>query len=287
MTSFSMGRYIPYNTFVHHLDPRTKILALVLFMIAIFMGQATYAMSFLVEGVILVIAIALYSYSRMKVKVLLRSILSMWFMILFLLIVYMFTPRDASASHLAFELWGVKVYWEAFLDTARIVLRLILMVMFSLVLTATTRPLDLTDALEWYLTPFKLIGFPTHIFAMMLSLALRFIPTIMDDVDRIMKVQTSRGVDYQKGSLISKIKAMVSLIVPLFVQSFVRSDELANAMESRGYDPNGKRTRYRKLSFHLSDLIAVLLTGAFAALVMYVSIVGFDPFLAWGGLATW
>lgn len=286
-TSFAMGRYVPYDTFIHRLDPRTKILTLVLFMIAIFMGQATYVMSFLVSGVILVMALALYIHSRMKIKTLLKSIMTMWFMILFLLIVYIFTPRDASTSHLAFSLWGIDVYWEAFLDTARIVLRLVLMVMFSLILTATTRPLDLTDALEWYVYPLKFIGFPTHIFAMMLSLALRFIPTIMDDVSRIMKAQTSRGVDYSHGSIVSKIKAMVSLIVPLFVQALVRSDELANAMESRGYDPNAKRTRYRKLSFHLGDLFSAVAVAAFAALVMYISISGFDPFLAWGGIATW
>ena len=136
-TSFAMGRYVPYDTIIHRLDPRTKILTLVLFMIAIFMGQATYVMSFLVSGVILVMALALYIHSRMKIKTLLKSIMTMWFMILFLLIVYVFTPRDASTSHLAFSLWGIDVYWEAFLDTARIVLRLVLMVMFSLMLAST------------------------------------------------------------------------------------------------------------------------------------------------------
>ncbi len=286
MNSLSMGRYVPYDTFLHRMDPRTKILALIFLMISIFMGQVTYSMSFLVEGVILVIAVALYLESRMKMKTLLKSIMSLWFMILFLLIVYLFTDRSSGNPHLAFTLWGFDVYWEAFLDTGRILLRLILMVMFSLVLTATTRPLDLTDALEWYFHPLKFIGFPTHIFAMMLSLALRFIPTIMDDVNRIMKAQTSRGVDYQKGSIVSKIKAMVSLIVPLFVQSFVRSDELANAMEARGYDPNAKRSRYRKLSFHLVDLFGILLVAAFTAGVMYLSIANVDLFRL-VGVAAW
>jgi energy-coupling factor transport system permease protein len=161
------------------------------------------------------------------------------------------------------------------------------MIMLSLILTATTKPLDLTAALEWYLAPLKLLGFPTHVVAMTITLALRFIPTILEDVERIMKAQASRGVDFEHGRLPEKFRAIVSLIVPLFVSSFIRSDELANAMECRGYDPMVKRTRYRKLRFGGRDAASALFAMAFLALFIYVSASGFNAFAAFWGLSVW
>jgi energy-coupling factor transport system permease protein len=161
---------------------------------------------------------------------------------------------------------------------------LMLMIELSLILTATTKPLDLTYALEWYLTPLKWIGFPSHIVAMTITLALRFIPTILEDVDRIMKAQASRGVDFEHGKLGAKFRAIISLIVPLFVSSFIRSDDLANAMECRGYDPKVKRTRYRKLRFSWWDLLETLVVIAFATAFIYASATHFDAFVSWWGI---
>lgn len=150
------------------------------------------------------------------------------------------------------------------------------MISLTMVLTATTTPLDLTYAFEWYLAPFKIIKFPTHEIAMTLSIALRFIPTLLDETDRIMKAQASRGVDFQNGKLKEKFKAIVSLIVPLLVSSFQRSEELANAMEARGYNPCAKRTRYRVLKWKLCDLFALLFISVLFGFSLYVSITKLD-----------
>ncbi|MCH4277541.1 MAG: energy-coupling factor transporter transmembrane protein EcfT [Bacilli bacterium] len=285
MSSFSMGRYVPYDSFLHKMDPRTKILALILLMVAVFIGYDTYAMTYLMAGVASIIVIALLWISHMSMRQVWDSLKSLWFMVIFLLLIYIITPR--SEGHVAFLLGSYPIYYESFLEAGKILLRLMLMIELSLILTATTKPLDLTYALEWYMKPLSWIGFPSHVVAMTISLALRFIPTILDDVNRIMKAQSSRGVDFEHGKLSSKLRAIVSLIVPLFVSSFIRSDELANAMECRGYDPKIKRTRYRQLHFHYYDLIEAILVMGVAALFIYVSVSHFNAFSTWWGMIVW
>ena len=167
---------------------------------------------------------------------------------------------------------GYIIYYDGLLQCFYIVLRLILILSITMVLTSTSKPLDLTFAFEWYMTPLKLIKFPVHIIAMMLSIALRFIPTILDEANRIMKAQESRGVDFSKGGLFKRFKALISLFIPLIVSAFDRSEQLADAMESRGYDPKGKRSRYRVLKFGLRDLISLLIVVIYVAGIMYLSI---------------
>ena len=130
------------------------------------------------------------------------------------------------------------------------------MIELTMILTSTTKPLDLTYALEWYMTPLKVIKFPAHEVAMVISIALRFIPTLLDETTRIMKAQESRGVDFKHGKFSARLKAIVSLIIPLFISAFQRSEELADSMEARGYDPSAQRTRYRILKFHWKDLFS-------------------------------
>ena len=144
-----------------------------------------------------------------------------------------------------------------------------MMLMITMILTSTTSPMNLTYGLEWYMTPLKLVKFPAHIVAMTLSIALRFIPTLLDETDRIIKAQASRGVDFQRGGFIKRFGAIISLIIPLFVSSINRSEELSNAMEARGYDPYAKRSRYRVLEFHWKDLVALLLVLAIFGAVAY------------------
>ena len=142
----------------------------------------------------------------------------------------------------------------------------------TMILTSTTKPMDLTYAFEWYMTPLKLIKFPVHEIAMTLSIALRFIPTLLDETDRIMKAQASRGVDFSHGGLFKRFKAVISLIIPLFVSAIQRSEELSDAMEARGYDPRAKRTRYRKLRFSWRDIIAFLVGAAIFGGVLFLFI---------------
>lgn len=280
-----MGRYIPYPSFLHRLDPRVKLFCLILLMVAIFLPNVSWAMTYAMSALAAVLTFVLLSVSRMSLLQLWKSLRSLWLMVLFLLIVYIFAPSEKE--HLAFVIGTYPIYWDSFLEAGKIMLRLMLMIQLSLILTATTKPLDLTYALEWYLTPLKWLGFPSHIVAMTITLALRFIPTILEDVDRIMKAQSSRGVDFEHGKISAKFRAIISLIIPLFVSSFIRSDELANAMECRGYDPRVKRTRYRQLHFHYADLFEALFIAAFFALFVTVSVTGFDAFKTFWSLVTW
>jgi energy-coupling factor transport system permease protein len=285
MTSFSLGRYVPYRTFLHRLDPRAKIFCLILLMVAVFLPFATWAMTFTMAGVAALFILILLAVSRTSLSQLWDSLRSLWMMVIFLLLIYIITPRQTG--YVSFYLWGYPIYWDSFLEAGKILLRLVLMIELSLILTATTKPLDLTYALEWYLTPLKVLGFPAHIVAMTITLALRFIPTIMEDVDRILKAQASRGVDFEHGRLRAKFKAIISLIIPLFVSSFMRSDELANAMECRGYDPQVPRTRYRKLSFRWWDLLETAFVMALAALFIFLSVTSFDAYSFFWGMTTW
>ena len=255
MNSVTFGRYSPYGTFTHRLDPRNKVFILVILMVSIFLQFHVWSTTLLLSGALLILFIAIMILSRVNFLELFRSLKSMWFLVIFLLLVYVFIPNK-TYTHVCFYITpSYPIYWDAFYQCGYIILRLILMISLTMVLTSTTKPMDLTYAFEWYMTPLKLIRFPVHIIAMTLSIALRFIPTLLDETDRIMKAQESRGVDFNRG-VFRKFKAIISLIIPLFVSAFERSEELSDAMESRGYDPRGKRTKYRKLMFGWRDAIA-------------------------------
>ena len=282
MANFAIGRYVPYNSFLHRLDARSKVAMTIFLMIAVFMDYPTWSMRALVGGVIFFFLIILLYISKMKISSILSSLKSMWFMIIFLLLIYILVPKANNTLGIAFKINDFVVYWDSFAEAFRIIMRLVMMIMITMILTATTRPLDLTFALEWYLYPLRIVHFPVSEIAMMLSIALRFIPTLLDDADRIMKAQASRGVDFKHGKIKEKILGITSLIIPLFVSSFVRSDELASAMECRGYDPREKRSRYRQYKFYIGDVISIIFVVAFVAGVMSISILNFDVFAYFG-----
>ena len=272
MDSLSFGRYVPYNTIIHRLDPRTKIMLLILLMVAIFMPFSLWSTSIIFSILHLIFVGVVMAISHVSFLKLFKSLKAMWVMILFLLLIYVFIPNN-SYEMVAIDFGnGYKIYYDGFLQCFYIILRLILILSITMVLTSTSKPLDLTFAFEWYMTPLKLIKFPVHIVAMMLSIALRFIPTILDEANRIMKAQESRGVDFSSGGLFKRFKALISLFIPLIVNAFDRSEQLADAMESRGYDPKGKRTKYRVLKFALRDLFSFIVVGAYIGFIMYLSI---------------
>ena len=282
MANFAIGRYVPYNSFLHRLDARSKVAMTIFLMIAVFMDYQTWSMRALVGGVIFLFLLILLYISKMKISSILSSLKSMWFMIIFLLLIYILVPKANNTLGIAFKINDFVVYWDSFAEAFRIIMRLVMMIMITMILTATTRPLDLTFALEWYLYPLRIVHFPVSEIAMMLSIALRFIPTLLDDADRIMKAQASRGVDFKHGKIKEKILGITSLIIPLFVSSFVRSDELASAMECRGYDPREKRSRYRQYKFYIGDVISIIFVAVFVAGVMSISILNFDVFAYFG-----
>lgn len=284
MNNITLGRYTPYNTFIHRMDPRNKIFCLIALMVAVFISYSTWEITFIVGGILALFVIALLIISHISFRQLFGSLKAMWFIIIFLLIVNCLVP-PRNAIDIAFSIGSFHIYWDAILQSLKIILRLVLMISLSMILTATTKPLELTYALEWYLKPLKIIRFPVHEVAMTISIALRFIPTILGEVQRIMKAQSSRGVDFKHGKLSSRFKAIISLIIPLFISAFERSEQLADAMEARGYDPKQKRTRYRKLSFHFADIFAFLLCGGILAAVIIISVLNFTlltpTFLPW------
>ena len=264
MSNITLGRYVPYDSFIHKMDPRNKIFCLIALMVAVFISYSTWELTFIIGGILALFVFVLLLISHISFKQLFGSLRALWFVVLFLLIINCLIP-PINATAVAFSIGTFNVYWDAILQSLKIVLRLVLMVSLSMILTATTKPLELTYALEWYLTPLKIIKFPAHEVAMTISIALRFIPTILGEVERIMKAQSSRGVDFKHGKISSRFRAIISLIIPLFISAFQRSEELADAMEARGYDPKQKRTRYRVLSFHISDIFVFLLCGGIMA----------------------
>ena len=179
------------------------------------------------------------------------------FMILFLLIINCLTIKTGDVL---FKIGSFSIYHDAVFNTLFVVVRLMLMISVTTLLTATTKPLDLTLGIEWLLKPFELIHLPTHEIAMMVSIALRFIPTIIEETMRIMNAQKSRGVDFENGTISKKAVSILSLIVPLFSVAFERAYELADAMEARGFTPGAKRTRYHVLKFRVLDILFILLS---------------------------
>ncbi|MCR5505614.1 MAG: energy-coupling factor transporter transmembrane protein EcfT [Bacilli bacterium] len=267
MSNITFGRYAPRHTFTHHMDARNKLLLLILMMVAIFLQFSYWSTTLIMSGVLLVFIVIMMLVSKIRILDLFKSLSTMWFLIIMLLAIYIFIPMS-TYTHVAFTINGFKVYWEAFYQAGYIILRLAMMICLTMILTATTKPMDLTYAFEWYMYPLKAIKFPVSEIAMTLSIALRFIPTLLDETDRIMKAQASRGVDFAHGFIFKRMRAVISLIIPLFVSAIERSEELSNAMEARGYDPKAKRTRYRILHFHWQDAIGFLFVGLIFAGVL-------------------
>ena len=257
MGNVTLGRYIPMNSPIHKMDPRAKIGAMLLMLVAIFFpaGWIGYAVLFAACTVLILSA-------KLSFRYVWKSLKPMMVMMCFLLIINILVVKTGTVL---FSIGSFVVYSDAVLQTAYIVVRLLLMIMVTTTLTATTKPLDMTLGIEDLLQPFGKIGVPYHEIAMLISIALRFIPDLIDETNRILKAQESRGVDMQEGKLKEKIMAILSLIVPLFVSAFQRAEDLANAMEARGYAPGEPRTRYKVLKMRGTDW---LLLGFAAGLLV-------------------
>ena len=275
MASMTFGRYTFRDTFAHRLDARNKIFLMILFMVGIFFQFNMWSTSLILSGIYLIVLIILMIISKVNFFSLFKSLAGMWMFIIILVAIYIFIPNSNYVDP-AFSIGSFVVYKEAFYQSAYIVLRLILLIALTMILTSTTKPMDMTYAFEWYMSPLKLIKpirFLAHEIAMTLSIALRFIPTLLDETERIMKAQASRGVDFNHGGLFKRFGAVIALIIPLFVSALERSEELANAMIVRGYDPKANRTRYRLLRFTWRDLIAFLFIGGLFGLIIFLFVI--------------
>ena len=247
MNNIALGRYLPLNSIIHNMDPRYKLMSMLILMVTIFLPSGY--IGYVIIGAFVLLALLL---AKLNFTMIFKAMKPMLFMLVFLTFVNALVLRT---GYVLIDIFGFKIYSDAIFRTLYITVRLLLMIMVTTILTASTKPLDLTLAIEDLLSPFKRFGFPAHEIAMMISIALRFIPTLIDETNRIMKAQASRGVDLKEGSFKEKIVAILSLIVPLFVSSFQRAEELADAMEARGYVPSATRTRYKQLVHGLKDYI--------------------------------
>lgn len=250
MNNITLGKYLPLNSPIHKLDPRTKICAMVAILVSIFIPTGFYG--YLVIGTIAIGAVLI---AKLQFSFIIKAFKPSLFMMVFLMIINIFVIRTGDPI---LTLGSFVIYKDALVQTLYIVLRLLFMIMITTLLTATTKPLDLTLGIEDLLAPLNKIGVPTHDIAMMISLALRFIPTLLEEAQRILKAQASRGVDLENGSFKEKIQAVLSLVVPLFVSCFQKADDLADAMEARGYIVGAERVRYKQLKFTALDICVLV-----------------------------
>lgn len=250
MNDLVFGKYIPIDSLIHRLDPRGKIVALLIMVSSIFISDSWY--NFLFIAILLSIEVLL---AKLSIKFIISAFKPMIVMMIFLLIINVLTIKTGT---IWLTLFSIEIYSDAIMNTLFVIVRLLLMIIITTSLTATTKPLDLTLGLESLMKPLELLHFPTHEVAMMISIALRFIPTIIEETMRIMNAQKSRGVDFEEGRLQEKINAILSLIIPLFSVAFERAYELADAMDARGYVPGEKRSRYHILKFCLRDYILII-----------------------------
>lgn len=258
----TIGQYIPGESFIHKLDPRTKILISFLFIISLFIVDKFVGYIFVVAFLALVVYVA-----KISPRYLYKGLKPVFLLIALTAILNIFMLRDGN---LIFELGFIKIYDSGIKTAFFMAIRLILLIMGTSVLTLTTSPIELTDGIERLLKPIgKEIA---HELAMMMTIALRFIPTLIDETDKIMKAQKARGADFESGGLVKKAKSLIPLLVPLFISSFRRADELAMAMEARCYRGGAGRTRMKVLKFNSRDFIAF---GVFALLFVSIIIVRF------------
>ena len=262
LQDFTLGQFFPSNSILHKLDPRTKIISVFLMMIIIFAAEGATAYIFLS-----VVTCAAIFLSKIPVKIILKSLKPISWIILFTLLIHFFTHEGEILA----EIFIFKLTDEGIKFGILISLRLILLIIFSSLLTFTTSPIQLTDAIEKLLSPLKKFGIPAHEFAMMMTISLRFIPTLIEELDKIIKAQKSRGVDFEEKNLVKRLKNFVPVLVPLFLSSFRRADELAMAMESRCYKGGEGRTHFRQLKFSFKDLFAILIIFLVMSATMILS----------------
>ncbi len=256
----TFGQYYPVNSFVHNCDPRSKLLFLIGYIVAVFISKNFYGL--------LCCAVVLFAsvfFSRVPLKSVLRSIKGILFLLLFTAILQLFFSAGETTvviGNIPLK-WGIiNITYEGLTYMVFFMIRLFLLVMSSAVLTLTTTPVNLTDGLESLLTPLKWVKFPVHVLALIMSIALRMIPTLMDETDRIMNAQKSRGADFQHGNIIKRVKAVIPVLFPLLISSFRRAEELGDAMDARCYSSSKVRTKYKKLIFTWRDIIVLLVFGA-------------------------
>ena len=266
LKNLTIGQFFPGDSFVHRLDPRTKILLTLALIVCVFLSQG-----FIGFAVILAFVLFVCRSTKIGLKFIVRGLKPIMYIVILTFVLNLFFQSDGTILWQ----WGfLRITGEGLRRALYMAFRLVLLVIVSQILTLTTSPIALTDGLEALMSPLKKIHFPAHEIAMMMSIALRFIPTLMEEADKIMKAQQARGADFESGNLLARAKAMIPLLVPLFVSAFRRADELAMAMEARCYRGGEGRTRMKQLKYTKLDLIAFLVVAALFAAVIVLNAMG-------------
>lgn len=267
LKDITLGQFFPGKTILHRLDPRTKVLLTVFFIVALFMARNILGYGLcataLLTGILL---------SRVGFKAVFKGLKPVFIIVVITAVLNLFYTVGEGEPLLSF--WIFNIYWEGVRTAFFMVLRIMMLISCTFLLTYTTSPIRLTDALESLLGPLKKLHIPIHELTMMMSIALRFIPLLIEETDKIMSAQKARGADFETGNLLQRAKALIPLLVPLFISAFRRADELAVAMECRGYHGDEGRTRMKELRYAGKDYVAILLGFALCAAIWGVNLLG-------------
>lgn len=248
INNITLGQFFPGNSIVHRLDARIKLILTVAVIVLVFLVHTVIGYAVVLGFFALTLLL-----SRLSVKYVLRGLKPLWFILVFTFVLNTFFYSGGTEL---FSWWVLRVTEEGLTSAVRLAVRLIYLITATTLLTLTTSPIALTDGLESLLKPLKAVKFPVHELAMMMTIAMRFIPTLIEETDKIMKAQTARGAEFDSGNVLKRAAGMVPLLVPLFVSAFRRADELAFAMESRCYNGGKGRTRMKVMRLHLRDFLA-------------------------------
>ncbi len=261
LKDITLGQFFPGKSLIHNLDPRTKLVMLVVYIVALFVAK-----SWISYGIMFVFLALCIALSRIPVKSILRGMKPLVLIMAFTAVLNLFFTQEGKVL---VEFWVIRITWQGVERAFFMLMRILMLIAATFLLTYTTSPIALTDGLESLLSPLKKIRVPVHELSMMMCIALRFIPTLIEETDKIMSAQKARGADFESGKLIERVKALIPVLVPLFVSAFRRADELATAMECRCYHGGDGRTkmkllRYRRADFGCFAVGVVLLTGIIA-----------------------
>lgn len=265
MKDVTFGQYYPADSFVHKMDPRVKIVLSIAYIVAVFLVREFHFLGFAAAFAFILLTTLVARVPFMKV---LRSIKAIIFFVIFSSVLQILFNKEGTVLA---KWWIIEITNVGLLRAGFITLRIVLVVMGTALLTLTTTPVEIADGIESLLTPLKWIKFPVHEFALIMSIALRFIPTLMDETDRIISAQKARGADFESGNIFKRIKALVPILIPLLISSFRRADELGDAMDARCYSGAKGRTKYKKMRLTYRDLIGFVLTGGLIAGVVLLN----------------
>ncbi|MRX72513.1 cobalt ABC transporter permease [Bacillus lacus] len=262
LNSMIIGKYVPGSSLIHRLDPRSKLMMIFLFVFIVF-----FANNSLTYLLLAIFTITVVSMTKLPPVFLLNGLRPILWIVMFTFLLHIFVTKDGP---LLLDLGFLRIHEEGVRQGIFISMRFLFLIMMTTILTLTTTPIEVTDGMESLLGPFKKVRLPVHELALMMSISLRFIPTLMEETDKIMKAQMARGVDFASGPVKDRVKAIIPLLVPLFISAFKRAEELATAMEARGYQGGEGRTKLRQLKWGLNDTLLIAVLAGFGVMLLFL-----------------